>query len=242
MEILEKIGLSKGEGKVYEAIMNCENPTLEQIHEVTGLDRRNIYDAVNKLITKGLAAYFIENSHKIYKLTHPNNLLKYLEEQKIAIQKKRDVLLAELPEIVKNYSKSKSEMEVRIYRGKDGIKSLFNEMLDYPHHYFIGGNWGRQKYLGKEWCNLWDKKRVARRIWWHDIITQKLLAEAPPHTKYYEKKVLPSHFWSPNVIFIFGNRVVNLFWREPLFAVEVENADIAKNYVSYFKYVWNSLN
>jgi len=35
--------------------------------------------------------------------------------------------------------------------------------------------------------------------------------------------------------------VVNLFWGEALFAFQIENDDIAKNYVVYFKYLWKTL-
>jgi len=34
---------------------------------------------------------------------------------------------------------------------------------------------------------------------------------------------------------------INIFWGEPLFAFVIENDEIAKNYVSYFNYLWKTL-
>ena len=50
LEILRKIGLSEGEIKVYNALLDLGTSSLNQIHEKTGIERRNIYDILNKLI------------------------------------------------------------------------------------------------------------------------------------------------------------------------------------------------
>ncbi len=243
MDILQKLGFSEGESRVYQAILHSENATLQSIHEATGIERRNVYDIINKLISKGLAAYFIENGHKIYRLTSPKNILSYLDEEQKEIDEKKIVLEHELPALIRAHEAAKPEFDVRIYRGKEGIKSLYNEMLDYTDHYFIGGNWGIIKYVGREWWDRWDGKRIKKKIQWHDIITSKakFLADQAPLKKYYKYKVLPPEFGSPNVILIFGNRTVNLYWGAPLLAIEVENDAIAKNYIAYFEYLWKTL-
>jgi len=54
MEIkeLEIFGLSRGEIKVYSAILEIGVSKINNIHEKTGLERRGIYDIINKLIEK----------------------------------------------------------------------------------------------------------------------------------------------------------------------------------------------
>ena len=61
LEILKRAGLSDGEIKVYEAILSIGTAPINKIHEKTGIERRNIYDIVNKLIKKGLINYTDEN-------------------------------------------------------------------------------------------------------------------------------------------------------------------------------------
>lgn len=243
MDIWRRIGFSEGEGRVYEAIMDSENASLQTIHEKTGLERRNVYDIINKLISKGLVTYFTDNKRKIYQASHPKNILTYFDEQQKEIERKKGAFATEMEVLSKRFDSSKPTFDVRIYRGQGSLRTLFNEMLDYPDIYFIGGNWGMVKYLGKEWVDGWMERRNRKKAWMHDIITAKpkLLARYAPHMKFYEVRILPEEFGSPNVINIFGNRLVNLFWGENLFAFSIENEEIAKNYVVYFKYLWKTL-
>jgi len=241
MEILEKAGLSNGEGKVYAVLLDGGSLSLQEIHERAGIERRNVYDTINKLINKGLVSYYEENRRKVYKLTHPKNLLEFLGRQGHEIEERKAAVESELPKMAAQYSQAKAKVNVQAYRGKDGIKALFNEMLDYPDHYFIGGNWGMRKYVGEEWWRLWNSKREKRKIRWHDILTKRMFAAQPAKLEYYEKKVLPPEFDSPNVILVFGDRVVNLFWVEPPFAFEIQNAEISRNYLGYFRYLWKRI-
>jgi sugar-specific transcriptional regulator TrmB len=242
-ELWSRLGFSDGEGRVYESILNSEAATLQSVHEHTGIERRNVYDIINKLISKGLVAYYSENKHKIYRITHPNKILSYLEDEEKAVSEKKALLARELPSLIKKHESAKPAFDVRIFRGKEGIKALFNEMLGFSDHYYIGGNWGMVKYVGKEWVDRWMEKRVKKKIWMHDILAPdvELLASYPLPTEYYEFRILPPEFGSPNVILIYGNRVANIFWGENLFAFQIENADIAKNYVTYFNYLWKTL-
>jgi len=52
LEILRKIGLSEGEIKVYNALLEIGVTSINNIHKKVGVDRRNIYDILNKLIEK----------------------------------------------------------------------------------------------------------------------------------------------------------------------------------------------
>ncbi|HIH19551.1 TPA: TrmB family transcriptional regulator [Candidatus Micrarchaeota archaeon] len=90
MDIWQKLGFSDGEGRVYEAILHSENATLQSIHEATGIERRNVYDIINKLISKGLVAYLTENGHKIYRTTDPKNILSFFEEEGKEIENKKE--------------------------------------------------------------------------------------------------------------------------------------------------------
>lgn len=239
----EKLGFSAGEGRVYGAILNSDGATLQLVHERTGIERRNVYDIINKLISKGLVSYFSENGHKVYRANHPSKILAHFEEAEHEISDKKAALSDEMPTLLKAYNASKPKFDVRIYRGKEGIRAIFTEMLDFPDQYFIGGNWGIIKYLGEEWFERYTKKRIAKKIWMHDIVTQpsKFLAPAPKMGEFYEVKFLPPQLSSPNVILVFGNRLVNLFWGDPLLAFVIENDEIAKNYVGYFEYLWKTL-
>ncbi|HQT45270.1 MAG TPA: hypothetical protein PLO51_04780, partial [Candidatus Micrarchaeota archaeon] len=66
----------------------------------TGFERRNVYDIINKLIGKGLVSYFTENGHKVYRVTSPNNILSYLEDEERKIGEKKALLKASVPQLM----------------------------------------------------------------------------------------------------------------------------------------------
>ena len=242
--IWSKLGFSDGEGKIYEAIMYSDHATLQYIHEQTGIERRNVYDIINKLIFKGLVTYINENKHKVYRVTNPKKLFEYFEREKKQIEQNQQLILDELPKLQKIYEKTKPKLDARIYRGKEGVRSLFIELLDSKDIYFIGGNWGFNKYLGRLWVENWDKKRVKNKVKWHDIITHpsKFISDPPKHKlKFYAAKHLPKDFNSPNVFCMTNNIAINLYWGEPLLAVVIENQEVAKNYITYYNYLWKQL-
>ncbi|MDO8553834.1 MAG: helix-turn-helix domain-containing protein [Candidatus Micrarchaeota archaeon] len=245
MELWKKIGFSEGEGKVYEAILRSETPTVQIIHEYTGIERRNVYDIINKLISKGLVSYNLENKKKVYRITHPNKILAYLNEEEEHIEDAKKEVEKELPQLLNIYQSNKEEIHVEIYRGKEGIKTIYEDMLNYKDNYFIGANWGVKKYLGNFW-DKWNERRVGRKVTWHDIlIPQPLDSSSTPSKKeklkYYEYKILPQEFNSPHFIVVFGNKVANCIWGEQPFAFVLENRETAKNYMDYFNFLWKQL-
>ena len=71
LEYLQKIGLTAGEIKVYNAVLELGISSLGKIQEKTGIERRNIYDILNKLIEKGLISYTIEKGKKTFQAKLP---------------------------------------------------------------------------------------------------------------------------------------------------------------------------
>ncbi|MEW5997110.1 MAG: helix-turn-helix domain-containing protein [Candidatus Micrarchaeota archaeon] len=246
-DLFREIGFSEGEGKVYQAILTHLSPTLQSIHEETGIERRNVYDIVNKLISKGLVTYQMENRKKTYHTTHPSKILNYLEEREGEITNAKNMVNAELGQLVNMYEGSKEEFHTEIYRGNEGMKAVFEDILNYKHYYLIGGNFGVMRFLGEAFLNRWHAKREKKKIWIHDIIRYQsfigegAIPEFTKNLKYWEYKMLPKEFWSPHVIFIYGDKVVNVFWGEQSFAFLIQNEGIAKSYMDYFNYLWKTL-
>ena len=81
-ESLRKIGLSEGEIKVYTKLLDHGLSPMNKIHEMTGIERRNIYDILNKLIERGLVTYILENKKRFFQVSSPNKIIGYVEEKK----------------------------------------------------------------------------------------------------------------------------------------------------------------
>ncbi|MBU2431937.1 MAG: hypothetical protein KKH99_14685 [Proteobacteria bacterium] len=233
---LKTLGLSNGEVKVYSAILNTGTASINNIHEKTGLERRAIYDIINKLIEKGLISYTIERGKRTYQCAPPNKL-RVEAEKKIEELKSFEKIIPDIEEI---YEKSKPKIRFEVYRGKEGMKTIFEDILNHKNLYAIGGGMYLVKELPYNWPH-YNKRRIKSSCAWNNLIRWELRNKMPK-TKLLNVKVLPKEFsGNPNVIVIYGNKVVNLSWGEEIFAFMMESKEIAENYKKYHKYLWDKV-
>jgi sugar-specific transcriptional regulator TrmB len=240
IELLRKVGLSGGEIRVYSAILDLGTCPLSRIHEKTGIERRNIYDILNKLIERGLITYITENKKRLFRTSHPSKIIDYIEEKKQDLDRTRQEITKELPSLVEKFNLRIPGITAEIYRGIEGIKVVFEDMLNYNDIYVIAGGFYIVKEIPYYWPN-YNKRRIAAKSKWHNLVKYELKKQKIPTTELVSIKFLPKEFsGNPVAILIYGNKIVNLSWREE-FAFMIESKDIAENYRKYHKYLWDNV-
>ena len=240
LEILRKIGLSDGEIKVYSALLDLGMSPINKIHEKTGIERRNIYDILNKLIEKGLATYVTENKRRVFQISHPNKIIGYLEEKKYELEKMEKEVEDEIPVMIKKFDAIKTEVNAEIYRGVEGVKAVWEDMLNYKEIYWIGSGIYIPKKHPIFFAN-WNKRRIKLKIKIFNILRHELKKEVKPfQLEYY--RFLPREFsGNPTVIGVYGNKTVNFLLGEDFFAFVMESKELAENYKRYHKYLWDNV-
>lgn len=241
MKQLKELGFSNGEVKVYSAVLGLGISTLNNIQEKTGIERRNIYDILNKLIEKGFISYTIEKGKRTYQCTNPNKILDEIKQKETSL----DELKKELPKIIDLFNSTKTPIRAEVFRGNESIKALLDEILDYKESYWIGGNSEVEKTNLKIWFSHWMTRRVEKKHWLYDLADYGTYLENLESKKekqftkkYYKKRFLPKNFSSPMVIVIFGNKVVQILWSEQSFAFVLESKEIKDSFMQYFEYFW----
>lgn len=81
-KLLEELGLSKGEIKVYLTLLKLGETTTGKIIEEAQISGGKIYLILDKLIKKGLASFSIKEKTKYFSAASPNRILDYLHEKK----------------------------------------------------------------------------------------------------------------------------------------------------------------
>ncbi|MFA6398795.1 MAG: helix-turn-helix domain-containing protein, partial [archaeon] len=69
--LLEKIGLSKGEIKVFLALNRLGESTVGKIVSESEVSKSKVYDILEKLIRKGLAGYIVREDTKYFFVNNP---------------------------------------------------------------------------------------------------------------------------------------------------------------------------
>ena len=65
-QLLTSLGLSKNEAKVYLALLDLGSATAGKIAEKSKVHRTNVYDALERLIEKGVVTYIFKKDIKNY--------------------------------------------------------------------------------------------------------------------------------------------------------------------------------
>jgi len=237
---LRKIGLSEGEIKVYMALLNLGASPVNKIHEKTGIERRNIYDILNKLIERGLVSYITENKRKSYGISHPNKIIGYIEEKKHDLEKSKQEVSKDIPPLIEKFNSKKVEINAEVYRGDEGIKTVWEDMLSHKRIDWIGSG----RYVPRKFPNFfanWNERRTKKKVKMFNLMRYELRKETKPLS--LEKlKFLPKEFSvNPTVVCVYGNKVVNFLYGENLFAFLIESKELADNYREYHKYLWNKI-
>jgi len=240
---LKELGLSNGEIEVYSAVLDLGISTLNKIQEKTGIERRNIYDILNKLIERGLVSYTLERGKRTYQCTHPDKILEEIKKKENSLNELKN----QMPDIKTLFNAKKPGIRAEVFRGNEAIKALMNESLNYKEQYWIGGNSGVESTNLKTWFYHWMNERAQKKIWMYDLFDHGTFLEGyePEKIKenkkrYYKWCELPKDLSSPMVILIFGNKVVQILWSDQSFAFVLESEEIKDSFMKYFNYFWKS--
>src|SRR3989338_9632805 len=122
-EILEQIGLSRNEIKVYFALLELDQSSATPIVKKADIPNSKVYPTIEKLIKKGLVSYVIKNNVKYFQASDPHNLIELLgNKEKQIIQQKKEIEEL-IPQIELKRKLAKEKQEATIYEGLDGIKA-----------------------------------------------------------------------------------------------------------------------
>ena len=245
LEFLKELGLSDGQIEVYSAILELGISSLNGIHEKTGIERRNIYDILNKLMERGLVTYTTERGKRTYQCTHPNKIIEEIKIRQNALKELED----EIPNLANLFSISRPKIWAEVFRGNDSIKALLNEMLQYKESFWMGGNNMEHAQATtndmQQYFLHWMDRRAEKKHMMHDLISKggQLKGWEPnkvqKHKKgYYRLCNLPKDFYTPLVIVIFGNKVAQIVWSKQPFAFVIESEKVKESFMKYFNYFW----
>ncbi len=128
-KLLEEIGLTKSEIKVYLALLELGSTTTGKIVDKSKASSSKIYEILDKLIQKGLASYIIKSGTKHFEAAEPKRILDYVEEKKKRLNQQEEKIKQLVPELELKQKLSEYKSEATILKGIEGVKTAFNDVL-----------------------------------------------------------------------------------------------------------------
>ena len=128
--LLEDIGFTKGEIKVYLALLKLGESTTGLIIEHAKISSGKVYVILGKLIDKGLASFIIKEKTKYFTAASPNRIIDYLHNKEQSLKEKEQKILQLLPSLLAIRNSTKKNYETNLFRGIKGIEAAIYESLE----------------------------------------------------------------------------------------------------------------
>jgi len=160
--ILQEIGLTKSEIKVYRALLEMGSSSKDPLVKKAKISSSKIYEVTDKLIEKGLVSYSLKNNVKYFSTASPNRIKDYLEEKKNKIIEQEKSFDAVLPELNRIHSSLKQEQDAEVFKGWKGLETVYDDIINNlgkgGTSYVIGASTGVDKEASRRFY-----KKIMRK-------------------------------------------------------------------------------
>lgn len=243
IEILEGIGLTRGEAKVYLTLLMLGETTTGKIIEGAQISSGKIYEILDKLGKKGLVSYNTKEKTKHFIAASPNRIIDYLHEKEKKLEEIQQEVINELPSLLAIENKSKKSYEYNLFKGIKGMQTAIFEALD--------GLKEKEEILAmgitsskKEKYNLlwerWHKERINKKVICKVIFSDRNTDYFKDFKKmrFTEVKVLEGI--TPSAIDIMKDRILIFTYGEEPSCLSIKNSEIFQSFKTFFETLWKN--
>ena len=238
-EELLKFGLTRIEAKVYVTLLKIGSTSSGLLIKKTELHRATVYDALKRLMEKGLVNYIIKGKTRYFEAADPpyfQNIITHKQSELNKLKVKTKKIVKDLEEI-KKFAKKKQE--AHIYYGIGGAKTVLEDVLKYKSYDTFSSRGGRLGEIMGPFYNFFQKRKKELSIKHRMIVNESLRGTKYINTVYAKKRFLPEKTISPyTTTFIYGEKVAIFIWLEQPIIFVIESKELAESYRLYFEFLW----
>lgn len=230
-KVLEEIGMTEGEIKVYLALLKIGASKTGMIMKESEMTNSSTYRCLESLMVKGLVSYIIKNNVKYFQAADPKNLLKIVDGKR-----------AKIAEMLPSFARKEEKgQEALVYEGYKAVTTAYEECLDELRvgdeslFFSIGEEDLSDKNIQTFFMNL-SAKRKAKKVGMRGI--------APPETKETFKKypvkmnMRYTDLKLPTGVSIYKNSILIISWKDKPTAIVIKSRNITESYRKFFEDAW----
>ncbi len=245
-EILEKIGLNKGEIAVYLSVVENKNIGPAELSKKTKIKRTTVYSIVKALMSKGLVVEDLGSGKKHFVPASSGELGQLLKKEEIDF-KNKEKLINKIIEELENSSVGKEYNPPKIrFIEEENISAYMhsrNEEWNKSVMKYDKCWWGFQDHTFvdnyKRWiASFWNQasKDHELRLLSNESDTEKQMVGKYPKRKikYWKNGNFTATTW------VVGDYLVIIETnRHPFYLLEINDSVLAHNMRELFKNIWN---
>ncbi|MFH0869247.1 MAG: helix-turn-helix domain-containing protein [archaeon] len=231
-ELFEELGMTRNEAKVYMALLKSKSAQAGRITKISGVHRRNVYDALERLIQKGLVSTINKGKQKVFVAEPPERILRIIDDKKALAEE-------QIPKLRALQQSEEYKQSARVYYGKSGLQTVFDDQVQSGSEVLVYGASLKYFDLLKWYSFQHEKKRIKYGIKSKLIFNETEKPEVRKKSLARSQvKYISKDYSGPAATNIYGNKVAIILWIEPPVAIIIENRELAETYRRYFNLLW----
>ena len=238
-ETLKEIGLIEEEIKVYLILLKFGSSLASKVSKETKINRSHVYQLLERLITKGFVSYVIKENRKYFSAVNPEKIIEIIKEKE---QKLKDIL----PNLLSLACFENEKPMVEIFEGKEGIKTILNDILKTKEEWLAFGSSGKGQEVLSFYAEHWEKEREKLKISLRGILDSSesglKRGKEIAKRKYTKIRHAKDKYSNPSSTWIYGDKLAFVIWsKEHSFAIRMISKEIANNFKKHFEILWKNV-
>ncbi len=240
IKILEEIGLTDSEIKVYLALLELGSSKKGPIVKKAGITSSKIYEVIDRLIERGLASYVVKDKVKYFNAAPPSRIKDYLKEREKKLKEQEEELDILLPSLELKQKLREQKTDAEVYRGWRGMQTVYNDLLESlrPNQelYIFGASRGFDTKKVKSFYTRFNENIAKKKLKLNIIFNKNARGNIPNVEKIGKVKYLDQT--TPAEILVYEDKTaIVLLEKEPLIIL-IRGESIAKSFKAYFDVMW----
>lgn len=244
-EKLNILGLTEKEITSYLAILVLGKGTITDISRKTAIKRTTIYEYIENLLRKGLIYKTVENKRTFYCVEDPKKIIGILDQEKKEIEQKREKVEKFIPELESLFSASFKRPSVSFYEGKDGIKKVYQQVLNTqknvysifsPENFFKLFSFEENHNL---LMTLYNNGGILYSLVEKTDIPMEALNKED-YKKFIKSKILPKGFKYETDLLVVDDTIALISFKN-MIGIIIKDKAIAQLQKSFINLIWKSL-
>lgn len=246
LSVFQSLGFAKNEARIYETLLREGESQICKISEKSGVNRRNVYDSINRLVEKGLVFEVFESTGNRYQPVDPSKLSEFLKE-------KEELLSNMMPELKRLFGSVPYSESVFTYQGIEGWKNYLNDILRIGGDVFlIAGTPVINEPKLETYLSKFFKEIARKKIRYHVLFSpsaqtknEEVAGSLVKVAKEY--RILPEEYSNLTPVAIFADYTVlhSCFYKDENITQNtmmtiIKNREIAESFRLYFSCLWKT--
>ncbi len=242
MEVLQELGLTQREIKVYLALLELGLTTTGPLIKKSEVPNSKIYEILESLQNKGLVSWIVKGKTKYFQASNPQQLLISLKDKQRRVEEI-------LPQLEMKQKLSKSKKSVELFEGVKAIRSMLLGLVQdikkgEDWYGFSTGKTSTNKEI-EDFYEWWGALKLNIGLKDHLLISLSNKKEFEDSLSKEAKMALErsktlkfSEVSFPGDTAIFRDYVIIFNWDNIPTATLITNEGLSKQYKDFFLNLW----